>query len=280
MVEEDNGKFRGFACTDFVMKLQFWENMFKKLDLQYIVIGEEICPDTKKLHWQIFFYKKNASTKSAVIKLLKPRHIENIKGTPEQNITYCTKDQKIILERGIPPKKQGERTDLAELAVMIKENKSLLEIFEKQPGNFLRYHKSIERAKQLYKTKRNWEMNVIILWGPPGSGKSRTAYDTHGVDNVYKKMIGKWWDDYNGEEVVLIDDFDPFDMYDITYGFYLQLLDRYPMRVECKGGSYEFCSKTIYITSNHDPNDWFTERSNRDAFFRRVKEIRYIGLKA
>lgn len=48
------------------------------------------------------------------------------------------------------------------------------------------------------------------------------------------------------------------------------------MRVEWKGGSGEFYSKTIIFTSNFDIKDWFPKRFNRSALLRRISQVRYF----
>jgi len=129
-----------------------------------------------------------------------------------------------------------------------------------------------------YEEKRNWVMDVRIYYGPPGTGKTRSVYDEFGLDDVYQKMVGKWWDGYKGEKVVIIDDFDPDNCFEIVYDFYLKLLDRYPMRIEYKGGSCQFRSKIIIFTSNVDPKGWWSDKENRGAFFRRVNTIKKFSV--
>lgn len=190
------------------------------------------------------------------------------------DFNYEAKGENII---EINNSRQGKRTDLEDVAKLIDEGKSLKEIANSDPSTFIKCYKGIERYKSLKETKRNWEMEVHILWGRPGTGKTRQVWDKHGIDNVYVKMKNKWWDHYDGEEVVLIDDFDPQHTHECTFDYWLTLFDRYPMIVEYKGGSTQFRSKIIYITSNFNPEFWFNERSNRDAFFRRVVTVTEVS---
>ncbi len=43
-----------------------------------------------------------------------------------------------------------------------------------------------------------------------------------------------------------------------SHGHLLMLLDRYPLQVPVHGGSVEFVSKRIIMTSNAHPRDWYS----------------------
>jgi len=55
-------------------------------------------------------------------------------------------------------------------------------------------------------------------------------------------------------------------------------LDRYPFKVEIKGGSLHFRAKYIYITSNQDPTEWYDmekiKGADINALLRRIDEIK------
>lgn len=57
-------------------------------------------------------------------------------------------------------------------------------------------HQKIEERKE---PKR-------CLWyvGPPGTGKTRRATSDH--PDAYRKLQNKWWDGYQGQKAVIIDD--------------------------------------------------------------------------
>jgi len=184
------------------------------------------------------------------------------------DFNYETKGESVI---EIDNREQGTRTDLKEVAKELIEGKSIKEVSLIYPGTFIKYHKGIEKFHDLHSDERNWEMKVHIRWGKSGTGKTRYVYDNY--KSIYPKPVGKWWDFYDGQEVVLIDDFDPEHSHDMVFDYWLRLLDRYPMTVELKGSSRQFNSKIIYITSNFNPKSWFIGRKNRDAFFRRVTDV-------
>lgn len=275
-IEEEGHKHRCYFVTDFVCELEFWKTFTENELLTYIIIGQETCPDTKRLHWHVFLKFKNTIYWDPLRKKLTPRNVKPMISNEWSLYKYTTKDNNIIMEIGKRPK-QGKRTDMDSLKEMIKNNSSDQEIFLSQPNNFIRYFKGINIARNLFAPHRDWKMDVRIHWGSSGTGKTKSVWTEFGLANVYPKMVGKWWDGYKGQECVLIDDFDPSNCFDIQFDFYLKLLDRYPLIIETKGGTLNFCSKIIIITSNHDPNDWFLLKPNREAFFRRITSIKFFG---
>ena len=259
---------RNFCFTSFNDKIEF------TMSMKYLIQGREICPKTQKEHYQGYVMFRNARTLSGVIKEYRPIHFEIARGSNEDNIKYCSKDGDFT-EEGERPVGQGARTDKVSMVKLIKDGLDDRELIEEIGDQFIRNYKGIGVARAiLSEIKRNWEMDVRIYHGEPGTGKTKAVWDEFDVEDVYVKSPGKWWDGYRGQKVILIDDFDPSTCFDITFDFYLKLLDRYPMRIEWKGGSGEFYSKVIIFTSNFDSEDWFISRRNRSAFFRRVNFIK------
>lgn len=56
----------------------------------------------------------------------------------------------------------------------------------------------------------------------------------------------------------------------------MQLLDRYPMRVEYKGGSCQLRATTWIITSNYPPEYWYktSGAESQAALIRRLTDVR------
>lgn len=216
-------------------------------------------------------------------------HLEIAKGSLDDNITYCSK-----LESRLWPERepwqwgdtsklgQGTRSDLNEAAQMIMEGRTNFELACEYPSDFVRYHKGFEalRRAKIEHLKRTWEMEVYVILGDNGVGKTRYVYDKHGYQNIYRPMVVKdntWWDGYQGEEVILFDDVRKLDIEKV-----LAITDRYPMIVPVKGSSMNFCSKIIYFTSNYEPRTWFqdallNEEPNIKAFIRRVTKFYRIS---
>ena len=118
----------------------------------------------------------------------------------------------------------------------------------------------------LKRDQRRWKSKVYVLVGEPGTGKSKWALDN--FPNAYWKQRGNWWDGYHHDEVVL-DDFYGWLPFDTL----LRLLDRYPLLVETKGGQASFIAKTIVITSNALPREWYQNVRNYSALARRIDVV-------
>lgn len=112
---------------------------------------------------------------------------------------------------------------------------------------------------------------VVWLYGPTGSGKTSMARkyfeflqgsgDSEITNYIRTPGPIKWWDGYEGDLYTVIDDFRRNQLRDVGgFAYLLRLLDRYPVRVEIKGGSVPFVAHYIVITCPRHPEDEFTYR--------------------
>lgn len=89
----------------------------------------------------------------------------------------------------------------------------------------------------------------IWYYGAPGTGKSLKVRTDE--KSLYLKQQNKWWDGYNGEEAVVLDD---FDKKGLCLDHYLKIwTDHYFCTGEIKGGTLPLNYKRFYITSNYLP---------------------------
>lgn len=93
----------------------------------------------------------------------------------------------------------------------------------------------------------------LWIYGETGTGKSRWV--RRNCPNLYWKGINKWWDGYEGEEDVVIDDIGEGHGF---LAYWLKIwLDRYAFIGEIKGSSGMMRPKRIVITSNYTPEEIF-----------------------
>jgi len=155
-----------------------------------------------------------------------------------------------------------------------------LEMLEETPA--LAVHgKAWQWVNQLYMRKlgNRWrDIDVTLLVGPPGVGKTLVPVLKHGYDSIYgitKLNKGAvWFDDYVGQDVVVVDDFD--SGWSVEYRALLRILDGHPLRLPVKGAfTYALYTK-VYITTNVPMRDWYPKEGDLSALQRRVHRTVYF----
>lgn len=253
-------------------------NTLEKLKCKYIIYGKEIAPETQTPHLQGFVIWEHAKSFSASKKSISPRvHLEAIKGTPYDNFLYCSKNGDYT-ERGDRPEKvgQGNRNDLLAIKKMVAQNISIKTLLQR---NMIVNYQQLKYAETLckyYDTPRTWKTTVRWFWGPTGTGKTLKAFGNlqqeYHLDEIYVAMdTSQWWDGYDGQPAVIIDDMRKDFM---KFHLLLRLLDRYPYRIETKGSTRQFIAKEIIITAPYSPEEMYGGREDINQLIRRIDEIR------
>ena len=238
---------------------------------------------------------------------MKRAHLETAKGTRMQNIHYCLKEfadtstlalnmnkkywyyfseessldwnqlnEKLDAYRQSQTRSSGatltrRQQTLMKMKEMIDSNKSNKDLADLDFPTFISCYRGLYAYRLLTTVPRNHEMEIYVLQGPTGTGKSKWCMDNY--PNAYWKQRGQWWDNYSGEETVIIDEYYGWLPYDTL----LRLCDRYPLLVEIKGGQVQFTSRRIIITTNAVPNTWYKD-VYWPAFERRVKMAYFPSL--
>lgn len=226
-------------------------------------------------HLQGYIEFNSAQRFNAVKRLISPRiHLEVRRGTRQQARDYCMKTATRIdgpWEFGTWHEiGQGRRTDLGDIRDKIKSGATEIDLWEDHFNSMARNYRAIDRYRGLVSVPRDSEPMVHILYGPTGTGKSRWAFDT--FPGAYWKSQDNWWDEYDKHETVIFDEFYGW----IKFSLLLRICDRYPLRMERKGGFVNFKSKTLIFTTNKKPEEWYPNISNFDAFIRRVNIWHYM----
>lgn len=136
-------------------------------------------------------------------------HFEIAIGSAEDNIRYTSKEKdttSCFFKIGNPPK-QGERTDIMKA---IAESKGNLGAFiEANPMLYVRYRNAMKELvrREALRVQTDWTKRVIWMRGPTGCGKTRKATDLGGNDYWINNANCQWFDNYEGQEVAILDDF-------------------------------------------------------------------------
>lgn len=265
----------------------------------YICWAPEECPETKKPHFQGYVYFKNPRSPSALKSKFKGHWIQPANGQAIQSKRYCqgpwegtdhrTGLYKVkplnhdFVEEGELPS-QGQRVDIYAFHKAIQSGRrgrdlsvDHLEARAKYPRleATLIMEEDEARAQQLYRD--GFCNEVHVRWGKPGVGKTKSVFDQHGCENIYEANFGDgsskslWWDGYKGQEVILINEFTGIQM---GWEYFLKFLDRYPFRMQVKGGHVWKLAKYIYITSNYEPRSWYPAHiEHYEALERRLTSV-------
>lgn len=236
----------------------------------YQIIGKE--GDDKTNHDQ--GYEEYKSLQSfAQMKARYPRaHIEVARGTSQQAADYCKKEGDWT-ERGTIMQPQGKRNDIHAVRDMLKDKPTttLRDILDTHPAVLARYPKFVETVRRCYAapTTLSWDdAPNVWFYGPAGLGKSRAARASS--TSLYVKMANKWWDGYDNEDDVLIDDFHP-DQAKYLVSFLKIWADRYPFPAEVKGGTIMIRPARILVTTQYTHNQLFPNGEDIAAIDRRFK---------
>lgn len=262
----------------------------------YVCYGLEVGAEgTPHIQGYIEFARKRRL--GGVRELLGGRaHVTGSNGTGEQNKDYCGKGEqskdewdefkKLGPNWGINAeffefgeiKSQGKRTDLERVKETIDNGGTIDELWDQHFGSMVRYERSFKKYRgRTIKRNSSITPEIYVLWGPTGTGKSRFPRmvdpDLFSVPDV--KL--KWWDGYEGDEVIIFDDFDGKE---VQIADFLRMTDRYHVQVAVKGSFEPLMARRIWISSNTSPDDWFPNETQvkRDAVRRRLtKVINLIG---
>lgn len=223
----------------------------------YLVYGVESCPTTKRVHLQGFVALKGRATRGRAKIILNDAaaHLEVRRGTVEQAISYCKKDG-VIFEWGSPPVSGSEATK-----GLFRKADSLA-----KRGDFdsidssirIRCYGNLQRIRQSVILSQKHDVllpgSVCGMWlqGKPGTGKSFYArqFCTERELQFFYKALNKWWDGYQFEPIVIIEDLDHFHAPHM--GSNLKIwADEAPFIAELKGGSTKIRPRLIIVTSNY-----------------------------
>lgn len=252
-------------------------------------------------HIQGYVEFRNSVRLAAVKRLSSRAHWEVARGTRLQALQYCLKEETrlerpcwfngtlwincsielpdclsslIEKETLSASKSTGESATKLRLSAirerLLEEDCSTEDIADSDFDLWVRHYRAFERYVCLKTKPRNHAVEVHVVQGPTGTGKSRWALET--FPNAYWKQRSNWWCGYSNHKTIIIDEFYGWLPFDLL----LRICDRYPLLLETKGGQVQMVANTIVITSNSMPGNWYKSVAYFPSFIRRVTKWHVI----
>jgi len=245
------------------------------IDCKYVAYSKEVGSNGTP-HLQGFISFHSLKSKAQVINLLPGCHIEVMKGSIAQNENYCSKSATLI-ERGEKPiskKSQGDDEKLRwERARDFAKEGKLDEI---DADIYIRCYSTLKRIKHDNRIKPSPQpCRAYWIYGPTGTGKSHAVETTFPF--CYKKNMDdlKWFDGYQGEDVIYLED---VDKYQVKWGGVLKrLADKWPMQASIKGSMEYLRPQIVIVTSNYRIDEIWTDSQTVEPLQRRFQSIEKLS---
>ena len=265
---QSQGQYKNWCFTAYPPQkfpTNLTDNECIHVKANYLVYQPEECPETQRKHIQGYIQLEKKVRLTAIKKLWPQAHFEPMRGSNDQAIAYCKKEESfcpfdgfVRYEFGVCSK-QGGRSDVTELKELVVQKGGLKRIAEEHPEAFLRYSRLEKWGDLLRPERENKPRQVIVYYGAPGTGKSRIAYRDFG-DDMYtpaqNNSAALSFETYDQQSCILIDDFVPGNL---GAGALKTMTDRYPNKLPGRNVSPANMADTVIITSNIDPKEWFVK---------------------
>jgi uncharacterized protein (DUF433 family) len=235
---------------------------------RYYTYQLESGEQTGTIHFQGFLQLDSRRRLQYVKELLPTAHWEPRKGTVQQAIKYCQKEETRVSAGNTygTPLFQGKRSDLTTYVEQIQEGNTDLQLLQSCPDSFARFPNIAPKIRRVVSQQRNklilqHSRLVMVFQGLTGSGKSRFVWENFEFDDLFFKSLGGskgslFMDGYEGQPIAVFDEFLSSQFPITTLN---QLLDRYPVNVQVKGSTTSWTPAVILILTNVSVDDWYTK---------------------
>lgn len=258
---------------------EIFADFLEKKIIRFATGQLERAPTTGTLHLQAYVEFEKKMTLAGLKKLLEKPDWKACNGAPDQCIAYVTKKETrdelsgdTVWRIGKPRKEnQGTRNDLEAFKEILDEEGEE-GAWDNAFGTMLKYFKGADKYLQR-KQKQRTEMTLVEFhFGEPGTGKTSLVQEEN--PDAFWMPPGKWWDGYNGQETVVLDEFNGW----MPYSLLCRLCDSTPLKVEVKGGHKDFAAKKLVIISNYHPETWYGLSQERPEDLKKKKTLNIEAL--
>lgn len=227
--------------------------------LKFFCMGDEMGTN---YHTHIYVVFTSRVRLSTVKKAFPCAHIEEAKGTPQQNVDYILKGAKWVgtekAETQIPgtyeewgdfPTQAGHDPQWENLYRMIDEGMSPAEIIQYN-NDYLPDVDLIAKVRQMLIIEKNkavrLDMHVVYIFGATGTGKTRGLVEAHGSELYRVTDYAHPFDGYNYNSVIAFDEYHG----QLPLPAMLDYLDIYPAELPSRYSNKFICYNLAYIVSN------------------------------
>lgn len=184
-------------------------------------------------------------------KILPAAHCEPAIGDKARE--YCQKEDTRVegpWEYGVRPLCRNSKTDWEEIFLKAKRGR-----IEEIPADIrVRCYSQLKKIEKDHLVVQDSDdLRGVWIYGESGIGKSRRARELY--PEAYPKLCNKWWDGYQGQKYVIMDDLAP------EHKVLSQQLkiwsDRYGCILETKGGALTSSYEKFIVTSQYSIEEIF-----------------------
>jgi len=237
--------------------------------VRYIVFQEERAA-TGKVHYQGYVEFSKSYRLNQVRAIIDGSgHYEPRRGTSAEAIAYCKKEDTRISgpwEFGKASKGAGTRTDLEGFKEQIKGGSRKKDLYDESPLLMAKYPKFYADYRLTLQGEDWRKVECVLLIGDTGTGKTRWVYDNwKGFWRLPLIITALWFDTYDGEKHVLIDDFTGASS-KVSLAATLMILDGYFIKVPIKYGFTWWGPSHIAVTTNIEPKYWYKWKNREHQY--------------
>lgn len=243
---------------------------------KYYIYGHEHGTENQTYHLQGYVYFQHPTTFRRVRTILRRAHIEQQRGSIKDAIEYCKKEGSFE-EWGDKPEvsKANTQRERWRQLIQLAEEGDFERIKDDFPSEFIRYGKRLLELRKRRLEPIDGELQHEWWYGATGTGKSRALWSM--FPGHYAKELNKWWDGYQDEEVVAIEEWAPKN--ECTASYLKIWADRYPFPAQIKGGTIRgIRPKKIIILSNYTIDQCFQNEEDRNPIKRRFKVVHFPAM--
>jgi len=209
------------------------------------------------------------------------------KGTQEQAVVYVQKEESRVQgpwSLGTKTRGKGMRTDLDAFRDAISAGSPMRDLQYNHLVCLAKYPRLYHMLRPLARPvrRKGQGVQVTLCFGKPGTGKTRSIYDQWEDSPQFYRIPscrsgGIWMNGYDFHEKVLLDEFAGRSSH-MRLDRLLEITDRYPLRLETKGGFCWFHPTHLAITTTLHPRYWYDWGTRGDFYIALQRRIHKVLL--